>query len=891
MAVAIGSQLGSYEITALLGKGGFGEVYKARDTRLNRIVAVKVLAPEFAARPDWKQRFEREARTIASLNHPHICVLHDIGHRDGTDFLVIEYLDGETLAQRLENGPIPLDQALKIAIEMTDALDKAHRQGIVHRDLKPGNVMLTQSGVKLLDFGLAKPNSRPQSNATASAVPTAGTLDLTEHGAIVGTLQYMAPEQLEGEEADARSDIFALGAVLYEMTTGRKAFSGKSQASLIASILKEDPPPIAAVQPLASASLDHVVRSCLDKSLAERWQSASDLLRELRWIAESPEVSIQRAATPRSRRAGLIAAASVVLLILTLVLSAVLYLRKPAQTAPVRFSILPPSGYSFTASSSAGVSAEPWPMLSPDGRRLVFVATSESGKQQLWIRPLDSAAAQILPGTEDAVVPFWAPDSRFVGFFAQGKLKKVDTWGGAPQIICDGGSGVHGGTWSADGTILFSGDGPVLLRTTATGGKPVPVTELDKDRKEGSHLRPYFLPDGKSYLFIVTSAVAESRGVYLGTIGSKQHALLINSISDTRYSPSGHLLYQREGVLFAHRFDLRNSKLIGEPVVIADRVANAPNTGSTAFSVSTDGILAYRGADSELARRMIWVDPSGNPIGEPLATGNFREVSLSPDGRRIAYSQTDGTGNTDIWILDLIRKTNSKVTFDPKSERMPIWLPDGSGLIYSSNQLGTPDLFQIAADRTDQPKLIMKSAEPKVPFSISADGHLLLYMVASPKTKLDIWAVDIAKGENPKALVQTSFTENEPRISPDMKWFAYSSDESGRSEIYIQPLPQTGRKWLISTAGGTEPRFRGDSKELYYLDTNGFLNAVGLHLGASVEAGAPRRLFRSETTSNGVAAWSYDVTPDGKRFLLNAPAGNIKEREISVVLNWPATLK
>ena len=619
MSLTSGTKLGPYEIQSPLGAGGMGEVYKARDTRLDRTVAIKVLREHVASDPDLKQRFEREARTVAALNHPHICTLHDIGQQDGTDFLVMEYLEGETLAQRLTKGTLPLEQALRYAIEIVDALDKAHRKGITHRDLKPGNIMVTKAGTKLLDFGLAK--LKPAGAAPGvSALPTQSA-GLTAEGSILGTLQYIAPEQLEGKDADARTDIFAFGATVYEMVTGRKAFEGKSQASLIGAILEREPTAISSLQPMSPPGLDRVVKKCLAKDPDGRWQTASDLHDELKWVAEGGSqagLAVPAAVPTRvqSRLAWGVAAGTTVLLAMAL---AVLYLnRAPVQTTTVRFPVLTEGGV------ECGFA------LSPDGRQLAF---ADGG--QLWIRPLDSLESRALPGTEEASFPFWSPDSRSLGFFTFTELRTIDPTGGPPQTVCAVPLG-FGGTWNQDDVIVFGRRGGGLLRVPAAGGEPTPVTALDDTRQETAHWWPQFLPDGEHLLFLATGE-AEQDGIYVGSLESGvTPSLVLRTTLRARYAAPGYILFGRGESLMAQPFDVERLALTGDPVRVVDGVQSLPRVRWFGFSASHQGELAYVGGGEGAASQLRWLDRSGADLGTVGAPGEYRDPVLSPDETKVA---------------------------------------------------------------------------------------------------------------------------------------------------------------------------------------------------------------------------------------------------------------
>ncbi len=891
MALPPGTRLGPYQILDLIGAGGMGEVYRGKDTRLDRDVAIKVLPAHLAANAEFRQRLEREARAVAALNHPHICALYDIGsHRPeggsqeaGVDFLVLEYLEGATLAARLEKGPLPVDQALRCAIQVADALDKAHRKGFTHRDLKPGNIMLTKSGAKLLDFGLAKAAATAAPAVNLSAMPTEGA-PLTVAGAILGTIQYMSPEQVEGRDADARSDIFAFGAVLYEMTTGKKAFPGKSHTSVIAAILDADPPPIQTVQPASPAALERAVRTCLAKDPDQRWQSAHDLMRELEWIAEGDAAAPAHRRVAHPRVAGAVAAVATLIAMLL----AVAYFRRPAMEAPVlKLSVLPPEKASF---------GDPV-VISPDGRRLVFAAAVE-GRSQLWVRSLDSLSPQPLPGTGGGIFPFWSPDSRYLGFFAEGKLRRIEVSGGPPQTLCDAFLGT-GGAWNRDGVILFAPNrtGP-LMRVSAAGGQAAPFTTLDPSVQETGHRWPLFLPDGKHYLYIGRGPQAEHHAVYAASLDSKNRKRLLAAESMVAYAPphgdrQALLLFVRQGSLMAQPFDAGGLELRGEARPIAERVAPGLQFGFHAFSVSDNGVLAYR-TGSSAAVQPTWFDRSGKllgPVGQP---GLVLNVSLSPDGKRIAETRGDPGGGLDIWLRDVARGAASRFTFEPTQERFPVWSPDGSRIAYASDREGVTNLYQKSSSGAGTEELLLKTPEQKYPSDWSADGRFLLFDTVGTKTARDLWLLpltgDRAQRAPPVPFLQTPFSELQGQFSPGPegapRWIAYTSNETLREEVFVQTFPASGAKWMVSTNGGREPRWRRDGKELFYLAPDRKLMSVDVKLGATFEAGVPRALFEIRPPSVSLSSNYYAVTADGQRFLVAQLAEESAGAPITVVMNW-----
>jgi Tol biopolymer transport system component/predicted Ser/Thr protein kinase len=879
MAILPGTRLGPYEITSAIGAGGMGEVYRARDARLNRDVAIKVLPAHLADKPELRERFEREARTIASLNHPHICTLHDIGHQDGTDFLVMEYLEGETLAQRLLKGPLPLERVLQYAIEIADALDKAHRKGITHRDLKPGNIMLTKSGAKLLDFGLAKLRQEAAHATPLSQLPTADAI--TAQGTILGTLQYMAPEQLEGKEADARTDIFAFGVVVYEMATGKRAFEGKTQASVIAKILETEPPPISSLQPMTPPLLDHVVKTCLAKEPDERWQSASDLCRELKWIAEGgTQVASMAAAPPKGLHAlgrrGLIVVLGALVLCAAVTGLAVWNL-KPAAPRPVsRLSIDLPA-----AAQLAGI-REHTLAISPDGSRLVYVAT-QGGTQQLYLRDLDNQEARPIPGTDGAITPFFSPDGQWLGFFAGGKLKKVSVNGGAAITLCDA-ANTPGASWSRQGTIVFGTIGP-LMQVSDSGGTPKALTHLEKG--DTAHMWPEFLPSGKDVLFTVGFGFPSRVAVYSVETGERHD--LVQGATAPHYLPAGYLVYaQAGGSLMAAPFDAQRLRITGPAVPVAQGILINAGTGTTQYSISDTGSLVFASASGGGAQgRLVWVDRKGVEQPLPAPPHVYWFPRLSPDGQRVAVT-IDGQ---QIWLYDLRRDTLTRWTFAGTANRTGIWTPDGKHIAFLSNKDGPSNIYWQRADGSGGLERLTTSQYLQAPSSWSPDGQALAFLqISSAPTGFDIWVLRTGD-HKAQPFLQTPFTETAPAFSPDGHWLAYVSDESGRLEIYVQPYPGPGGKYQISTEGGTEPVWNPKGRELFYRQGEKML-AVEVTAQPSFSISKPRMLFKGPYLPTPQTFPDYDVSADGQRFLMLKPAGQAQaSTRINVVLNWTEELK
>jgi hypothetical protein len=886
MPIAAGTRFGPYEIISAAGAGGMGEVYRAKDTRLDRIVAVKVLHPDLANNPEKRQRFELEARSISMLSHPHICTLHDIGHQDGVDYLVLEYLDGETLEKKLEKGWLPTREVLEYAIALADALDKAHRQGIIHRDIKPGNIMITKSGVKLMDFGLAKLKSHTAPMADALTEMTSDK-KLTTEGTILGTFQYMAPEQLEGREADTRTDIFAFGEVLYEMATGKPAFYGRTKASLIAAILSTEPAEISSLQPASPPALNRIVQACLAKDPADRLQTAHDLKLQLLLLAE---LGLPGAAPALARAGGRKWAAlawSLAAILPLLAIAVTWSYFRSHQTAPARVLAFVPAPEGATIELE-GDSAGP-PVISPDGRHLAFVAAA-GGKRQIWLRAMDSPSAQVLPDTDGGSFPFWSPDSRSIAFFANRTLKRLDLTGGSSLSLCEAPSG-RGGAWGKGGVIIFAPEFRTgLFRVSASGGVPVPVTTVDRS-KHSSHRWPFFLPDGQHFLYLAVthgSPKGPNSAVYVSSIDGKQNQMLVRSVANPGYA-SGYLLSMRENTLMAQRFDPDRLRLDDEAFVVATGVRNDISTWHGAFDAS--GILLAYVVGKYTKSRLIWLDRSGKEIGTLASAdfwiGYFKGFRISPQADRVAVEVGDPP---DIWIYNISRGVGTRFTFNTGIEQLPVWSPDGSQIIFSSDQHGHSDLYRKATNGSGSEELLLESDRIKEPQDYSPDGRYLLYAQEG-----DIWALPLFGERRPFPIVQSPFTESLAAFSPDGRWVAYSSDESGSTEVYVVPFSPPGSgaaanssrggKWQVSTSGGVLPFWRRDGKELLYTDLaeTSVMSAEVSITGSEFKIGPVRLLFKLPRQVG------IDMVSDGGRFLMRAP-GQEPPGPVTVVTSWTSGL-
>ena len=865
-----------------------GEVWRGRDTRLDREVAIKILPPEFAQDDLFRARFAREAKTISSLNHPHICTLFDVGHEGDAHFLVMELLEGESLVDRLQRSPLPLDQVVKFGAQVADALEAAHKQGIVHRDLKPGNVMLTKTGAKLLDFGLAR-SAAGIGLSTSTELPTEAK-PLTTAGTILGTFQYMAPEQFEGVEADPRTDIFALGALLYEMATARRAFEGKSKTSLIAAILSAQPPPISSVQPVMPPALDHVVRKCLEKDPDDRWQSAHDVASELRWIAEAgSQAGVPAALSLRRRSRERLAWLLVALLgAATTLLAAAHLLRVPKPAVAFRATLDPPMDAALIPFDELGVA------LSPDGTQLAFVAIAGDGSKQIWVRDLSEMTARPLSETTGAWYPFWSPDGRYLGFFADGKLKKIDLRGGSPQVLAEAPSG-RGGSWGHGDVILFSPNirSPIHAVAATGEGTPKPVTHFDPE-KETTHRWPHFLPDGRHFLYLLRARISgkpEVGRLMLASLDSPEARVLIDDATNAQYVEPGYLLYGRSASLYAWRFDPGSRRLIGHPVPITkEKLSFWEPKNLVVFAASNEGTIVYL---PEVARKTVlhWYERGGRVLGSLGPPGFYGTPRVSPDGKKVAFVLADSArAPSDLWIQDLEYDRKFRLTQKSGLFFGPAWSRDASRLMFVCQPKGVQDLCVRSLREGGDAELLHESPNWKVTGSWMPDGKSVLFSEQDPETNEDIKILSLdGKGES-RVLLKTPFNETYPEVSPDGRWVAYLSDETGRPEVNVRPSSGSLEQWQISPGGGSQARWRGDGRELYYVAPDGNVVAVSIDTQPVFRPGTPRALFRLPEAPDRDTPILEDVTPDGRRFLLNVPVTARSSVAFHVIVNWTSLL-
>jgi eukaryotic-like serine/threonine-protein kinase len=888
----IGQTISHYHILEKLGEGGMGVVYKAEDTKLKRIIALKFLPPELAASDQDKARFVQEAQAASALNHPNVCTIHDIQEHDGQMFIVMEFVDGQTLRER--KGAINLAKAIDIGVQVAEGLAAAHEKGIVHRDIKPENIMIRKDGiVQIMDFGLAKLRASRASR-------------LTKAGSTVGTAGYMSPEQVQGQETDHRSDIFSLGVLLYELFTGELPFKGVHETALMYEIVNVDPVPMSAVKPEIDPELDRIVLECLQKEPDERYNSVKDIAKDLkrfkressrqrmsrvtavRDVYKVPGASAQTpslpppepAPAPAKKSRPVLLASTAAFFLLTTALLAFLYWREPVkEVTPVRFTIPAPERGTFLGQV---------PIISPDGLKLVFAARDSSGKSFLWLRPLASLIATPISGTDDAFYPFWSPDSRYIGFFQNGKLRKIEASGGPVQSLADAPVG-RGGTWGSAGMIVFAPNfGGGLQQVSDAGGTPTQTTVLDTTRREDSHRWPSFLPDGRHFVYLRRSSEDEKTGVYIGSLDSKESSILLPIKSNAIYASPGFLLFVMERSLMAQPFDASKGTLSGQAFPITEDVAFDQTYSFGLFSASSTGVLALgMGSGSTSNRQLVWFDRSGKRLEKAGTPGSVFDFCLSPDEKRVVFRRIDPqTRNNDLWILDLQRQTESRFTFSSAVDDDPIWSSDGSKVYFDSNPEGVANLYQKIGTGAGNEEVLFKDGLGKYPMDCSPDGRYILFQHEGRTTKEDLWLLPTVGERKPFPYVQSAASEYSGHFSPDGRWIAYSSDESGKFEVYVQAFPLTQGKWQVSISGGAAPLWSKDGKELFYLAPDKKLMVVSVTgRGTSFEQGIPKPLFDTDVDVYSAAA-RYQVSRDGKRFLINTPVEGTSLKPIMLALNW-----
>jgi serine/threonine protein kinase/Tol biopolymer transport system component len=893
MSLVTGTRLGPYEIVSLLGEGGMGQVYRAKDTRLKRDVALKILPDAFAADPDRVARFQREAELLATLNHPNIAAIYGLEQTDGVRALVLELVEGPTLADRIAQGPIPIDEALLIAGQIADALEAAHEKGVIHRDLKPANIKLTQDDkVKVLDFGLAKmlePASASSPALTNSPTITTPAM-MTGVGTLLGTAAYMSPEQAKGRPADKRSDIWAFGCVLYEMLTGKRAFEAEDISDTLAAVLRADPE-WRALPGSVSATVLTTLKGCLEKDRRTRVPDISLVRFVLEGRITAPASSSLGQSTAASRIWPMVAAMSALALVTTVVAS---YLRQTVAAPIGRFVIISPDNQPLMTGDRVSASVT----ISPDGRKLAFTTRDPTGtKVTLWIRPIDALTAQAVPGADGAQFPFWSPDSRAIAFFTKDRLLKLDIAGGPPQVVCD--CSGRGGTWSRDGVIVFNnGPGP-LMQVSSAGGQPTALTRLEKGDVNNDF--PAFLPDGRHVLYFAVAGQRRGR-VRVASLDSPDTRSLVEASTGAVYAERpGVLLFARDGTLLAQPFDPSKLTLTGEPMPVAEGVSTSVYVGVTAFSVSQSGTLAYGEGTgvSGGAQQLVWVDRQGKFIEAIGAPENYRGIDLSPDGKYVVAHHHDGAGG-DLWITDLTRRTTSRFTFEPNQDNSsPVWSADGRSIVFASVRGGQWGIYRKLVDGSGPDEQLVgvhEKGQQIIPTSTAPDGRSIVYAESDGKRGDNIWLLPLAGDHKPLSLINSTFTENQAQVSPDGKWLAYYTDADGTARIYARRFPTGTGQWQISTGIGAWARWRADGEELFYLDSQsqGNLMAVPVRQnGSSLEVGTPKMLFDSGFVyfpSAHLPFNGYAVSRDGQRFLIprlpSIAAGGRDSSSIVVVMNW-----
>jgi eukaryotic-like serine/threonine-protein kinase len=884
MSIESGTKIGRYEIRSKIGEGGMGEVYRARDEKLNRDVAVKILPASLSDSGDRLQRFEQEAQAAGTLNHPNILAVYDVGVHEGAPYVVSELLDGESLRDRLNTGPIAQRKAIDYAMQIAHGLAAAHNKGIIHRDIKPDNLFITRDDrVKILDFGLAKLSQPSGENIEQTDVATRRVH--TNPGTVMGTAGYMAPEQVRARPVDNRSDIFSFGAVLYEMLSGRRAFHGESPIETLNAILKEEPAELTTSNPNIAPALERVVLHCLEKSLERRFQSASDVAFALESVSSLSSHTSQQTTVgilpPQTRWKSkqLFWVAGGVLLVLLFGSLALSYFsrEKNNRDNTIKLTLATPPHTTFPANVS----------ISPDGQRVAFTATNSEGKRLLWVRPLDSLIAQPLAATEGARSPFWSPDSRFIGYFANQKLLKIEASGGRPQTLCDAPEN-GGGAWNRDGIILVAGQ-QGLYRISSSGGTPALATKVDV--KEEAHRWPSFLPDGRHFVFLADAGTTEDHNIRIGSLDSQDTQILFGAISRIVYAPPGFLFYVNQGALVAVRFDASSLKVTGDATTIAEKIAVVGENHEFDFSVSDDGTLAYQ--SGSITSQYTWFDRTGKKLGTVGEPAGSEHISLSADGRTAAIGMLDADGRaSDVWLVDLSRNALSRFTFDQYGDGTPIWSPDGKRVVFGSNRRGgryNVDLFEKAASGGGEEHLLLQSDTGKFATSWARNGEFILFDNWVPQSKAGIWTLPLANPYDAKPVLQsTAFNQFQGQISPDGRFVAYVSDESGRFEVYVQRYPPASDKWQISSNGGLQPLWRADGNELFFVTAEQKLMSVEVKTGSSFKSSVPRELFQTPLQLAG--GYNYAVSPDGERFLMNSSLETSEGSPMTIVLNWNAKL-
>jgi Tol biopolymer transport system component len=886
LALAPGTRLGVYEITAQIGEGGMGQVFRATDTKLKRHVAIKILPPSLAADADRLARFQREAEVLASLNHPNIAGIYGLEEGGGTTALVMELVEGEDLSQRIARGAVPLDEALPIAKQIAEALEAAHEQGIVHRDLKPANIKVRGDGtVKVLDFGLAKAMEPAAGSSSGMSMSPTLSLHATQAGIILGTAAYMAPEQARGKAADRRADIWAFGVILFELISGTRAFDGETISDVLAKVIEREPD-WSRLPSSTPPSLGALLRRCLRKDPKMRLQAIGDARLELQELIDGRETAVALADPPAAGGArtlwiGLLTGSAITLAIVMMVLLGLSYrVSAPEPAMTTRFTYALPEEWSVSGDQAPGGATVPL-SISPDGRRIAFVARTADGRNSLWVRSLNALDAQQVPRTEGAIAPFWSPDGRFVGFFADGKLKKVDALGGAPATICDA-AAFRGATWNFEDVIVFATSIGGLKRVAAAGGIPTDLTQVQGD--EVYHTRPVFLPHSRRFLY----RVMPKGGTYAASLDSRERTLVLKESDSTNIAISdGHLLFVRGTTLMAQRFDADRLQVLGEAFPVVEQIAmQTPPGGSNQigiFSASYNGVLTYQ-AGATAPPRLTWIDRAGRQTGIVGDAAPYRSVSLSPDAKQAAvFILDESQQNTDVWIVDVVRGQRSRFTFDPASDESPVWAADGSRITFSSRRRRFADLYERPSSQTEAEHVLLGSEIDKMPWSWSHDGRFLLFGVRS-STGNDVWVLPTTGDKKPFAFLNAPYTQTFAQFSPDGRWVAYTSNETGRPQVFVVPFPGPGGKWMVSRSGGSMARWRADGKELFFLD-GAALQAIEVNGdNARFEYGTPHELFNANLSMS--PRYLYDVAPDGKRFLVVTNGTAPSALPITVVLNW-----